>query len=376
MMLFLRVDHMHNYEDSLVDMGAGLTPKAVPTGLLTIAVDDGFAHTKVWDGETQQGTFLASVARPGAHITARLLSSQPSIDPGYETDEGEYTVGDGLVGAQTAHFDDYPFSGMNRAIVMHAIREHGLRFPELNLSNRPLKVITGLPLQAYYRHGGEKDKDRVERKRAALLGPLRARDGSALPTIEQHEVMPEGLAAWVDYILDVDGQAKEDVLETAVGVVDVGGRTTDLAVILPGQTIDHARSTSVEVGMAQALGDLQQALLQDKAITALTSRPVITPRHLQKALETGQITMYGQMVNVQSVVEKALETLARRLVTDIQRVLGSASDLESIWFVGGGAKALMNHPLLIKVYPHMRVPDEPSFSNARGFWKFHGSPQS
>ena len=50
-------------------------------------------------------------------------------------------------------------------------------------------------------------------------------------------VFPEALSGWVDICIGADGEETEDT-DRPVGLVDIGGRTTDIAVALPGFQID------------------------------------------------------------------------------------------------------------------------------------------
>ncbi|OZA09378.1 MAG: hypothetical protein B7Y02_11835 [Rhodobacterales bacterium 17-64-5] len=120
---------------------------------IIVGVDDGFAMTKLvvmQGGSIIKQLMIPSRARSGIHGTTSIgAAAQGEIEARYETEGNTFTVQD-LSDAESARFDEYPFSPMNRAIITHALRVAGL-------GGKEVTVATGLPLSMYYR-GSEADE--------------------------------------------------------------------------------------------------------------------------------------------------------------------------------------------------------------------------
>lgn len=319
-----------------------------------VGVDDGFAATDVviMDGGKVVSTLaIPSRARAGIHGTTMIGSdSSDGPHPCYETSGVQFTVGE-MSDAESARFNDYPFSPMNRVIVHHALRLAGL-------GGRKVSIATGLPLSTYYK-GADKNQEIIDRKIAALLTPVRALDDQPVAEIVAHKVFPEGLAAWVDYAVGEDGQMRAPKDES-VGVIDIGGRTTDCAVVLPGRRIDHARCGSADIGALNVVEELRVALLKSMGVEF----PGVA---LEQALRTRTIKKYGKVVVIAAEVDAAIAQATDSVMREVNRRLGDAVDLDRILLVGGGAYLFKD---VAKRYPNVTIPEQPEFANARGFAKY------
>lgn len=328
------------------------------TSPIIVAVDDGFAKTKVvcLDPESRVELMMSSYARTGLHGASYMNEAEEQVHPCYESDGQRFTVDENLHDVETARFDGYPLSAMNRAIVNHAIRTAALKAPAL--LERPLHLTTGLPLRAFYSNG-KPNKDYIEKKKAALMQPIVSLDGSPMPRIARHEVFAEGLAAWIDWAVDDQMKLREDALEMRVGIIDVGGRTTDVAVVLPGRQIDHVRSGSSEIGAHNVMETMKSELLKKFEVQ-------VTQQQAEKAM-SGQVKMWGKMTDVSDLAQRAVRETSEMILRDINRRLGGGADLDVVLLVGGGAHLF---GCLSEVFRNIEIAPNPTFANARGFAKY------
>lgn len=326
-----------------------IAPKSVVVG-----VDDGYAMTKVViieGGKVTKELMIPSRARSGIHGTSVLGGSDESGPfPGYETEGVRFTVGD-IADAESARFNEYPFSGMNRVIVNHALRLVGL-------AGVNVRIATGLPLSTFYM-GGEPNSELIGRKDASIRTVVKSADDSTMPNIVEHSVFPEGLAAWVDYAIGEDGEIRVDLTET-VGVIDIGGRTTDIAVVLPGKRIDHARCGSADIGVLDVVEAVGISLFNRFKVEFPGSK-------IEQALRTRSIKKHGTPVDIGAEIDAAVAQVMDSVMREVSRRLGTAVDVDKILLVGGGAY-LFNK--VAKSYPNVVVPEAPEFANARGFAKY------
>lgn len=321
---------------------------------INVGVDDGFAETKVAiiedDGSVRKLS-IASRARSGEQgITSVGGLDSGGINPVYETESETITVGD-FWGAETAKFDSYPYSNMNRAIVFHALRCAGL-------SNNMVNIGTGLPIKMFYKNGVP-NKELIKKKTDSLKLDIFAKDGGKLPRILSHHVYPEGFAAFIDYAVDTKGNLRVD-LDEPVGIIDIGGRTTDIAVVVPRNTVDHARSDSVEIGVLNLLEGLQKTLA-----------PIVgaeLPIHmLDKALRTRKLKAFGKEIDIGHNIDDAAAAIFDRIMREVGKKISSGVDLTKILLVGGGSKVFGK---VATAFPHIEIPEDPEYANAVGFAKY------
>lgn len=321
-----------------------------------VGVDDGHYAVKVVN-EKGQCFSIPSRARSGKHLIA--------WQAGDDTDGGIYTTPDeGLTFTVHAHlnecddtrFRDYPRSPLNRVLVHHALRKAGF-------ANKPVSIATGLPVSYYY-IGGVKNDELIDAKVANLRRSVICESGPCAQIVD-NIVTTEAIAAYFDQIIEMDGSASpayEEVKSASVGVIDVGGKTTDCAVILPGGAhVDTGRSGSSDVGVLK-LNDSVDAALRTKY-----GFDNVPPRLVESAIANGMIKIYGKEESVKGIVQDAKEALAEAVMNNVRAKIGSGKDLDWVLFVGGGSIVLREQ--LAKHFPHCRFPDRPEFANARGMLK-------
>lgn len=323
------------------------------TSPIQIGIDDGYAMTKL---ALADGRLLAipSQARIG-HARITWLDGSAGQVAEYETGDARYAVGD--VDGEPTRFDGYPFSGLNRAIVQHALQRAGL-------AGRQIHAVSGLPVSSYYRPDGSRRSSLLARKRHSLRQPVRPLADALPAIIDFHEVLPEALAAWYDHVIHEDTEGVSlgaEGLQIPIAVIDIGGRTTDFVVVAD-QAVHHTHSGSLQCGLL----DLEAAIA-----TGICSRFEL--EHLSQtaaraALTYGTVRLFGETRDVSSIVQEARRELVIRLRAQAQRQLGQGAELERILLVGGGAEVLAAD--LADWFPNQQVPAQPAFANARGMLKY------
>jgi plasmid segregation protein ParM len=320
---------------------------------IRIGLDDGYAFTKV---ALADGRLIAipSRARIGRANVTWLNGSEQRVFE-YATDDTLFAVGE--VDGEATHFDGYPFSGLNRAIVQHALHEAGL-------AGQSVHAVSGLPVSSFYRKDGGQRSELIERKRASLKQPVNPGDGRPPAAIAFHEVIPEALAAWYDHIIaETKGgvQLEADRIGVPVAVIDIGGRTTDFVVVAD-QAVRHDSSGSLRCGLL----DLKRQVAA--AVRARFDLDELSERAAEDAARTGTVRLFGKTHEVADVVRDARREIVERLHAETQRQLGRGAELEQILFVGGGAVALADD--IRHWFPNQTIAPHPAFANARGMLKY------
>jgi plasmid segregation protein ParM len=325
---------------------SSMTP--IPVGL-----DDGYAYTKLAlpDGRL---IIIPSRARVGQSGVTWIDQAEQRIFE-YETEEAVYSVG-AVDGAPT-HFEGYPWSGLNRAIVQHALQQAGL-------AGRTVHAVSGLPVSAFYRNSGEHRQETIARKRDSLKQAVHPLSDVLPAGIAFHEVIPEALAAWYDYVIVDQGDGvtlDADRVSVPVAIVDIGGRTTDY-VVVKDQGILHAASGSLQCGMLNVKHSVTDG------IQARFDLEILSEQLVSQALENKVVRLQGKDHDVAALVEAAKREVVERLHAETRRQLGLGVELDRILFVGGGTVALAED--IANWFPHQAIAEHPAFANARGMLKY------
>ena len=320
---------------------------------MEIGLDDGYAYTKI---ALPNGSLVTipSRARVGSANVTWLDDSRQRIFE-YDTEDTRFAVGD--LDGEPTYFDGYPFSGLNRAIVQHTLQQAGA-------GGRTIHAISGLPVGAFYLRDGGKRTETVEKKRASLIKPARPVDDRLPAAIAFHDVIPEALAAWYDYVISEfdDGVILEANRTAApVAIVDIGGRTTDY-VVVSDQAVLHGSSGSLRCGMLDVQRQVGEGIRDQFDLEVLGERAV------QNAVAKGKVRLYGKDHDVKALVHDARHQVIERLHAETRRQLGLGAELDHILFVGGGTMALANE--IRDWFPNQAIADHPAFANARGMLKY------
>lgn len=337
---------------------------------LLVAVDDGYAQTKLYGDnpegkgivevddkttkknlETKKRFIMRSSARPGRY---GLMDISGSGDIGtYKTGEGEdWTVSEDIE-SESTQYDGFHTSTMNRVLVSHALMSAGY-------SGKKVKLITGLPVADFFING-RKNQEQITRKKENLLRKVMSgMPDTLMPVIEDVSVGCQAMSAFIDYFID-DNIKERDVPISKVAIVDIGGRTTDIALIINAAQFDPSRSGTANIGVLDvytALSDLIKAKFNTRDQYALS--------YLDKGLRTGKIKMWGKECDISDLVTEAVNEQKTKTIREIERKLGSASDLDKVIFVGGGSELFK----LSDTFPNGYQAPDSEFSNARGLYKY------
>lgn len=298
----------------------------------------------------------------GVQSTGVVGASAPGI---YEVNGERFTVSDVISGeCIDTRAGIYPTSSINRVLVTEALVRAGL-------GGMDLEIVTGLPISDYY-SDAQVNTPLVEAKKANLLtatAPIQAFPTAIpMPNIAKHSVFAEGVAAVYHMAIRENGEDDEEfyqLLDTApVGVIDIGGKTIDMAVVSLSNgvpSVDMGRTTSLNYGMLKVMEEIRAALRRD------FDAETISPRAMLRVLQTGELMLGGQMIDVRSSMQAGVDRAAPAVLDQVRAKWGKASDMARIAVVGGGAYTLFD--CIKGIYPHATMPPTPEYANASGMLK-------
>lgn len=219
-----------------------------------------------------------------------------------------------------------------------------------------LRIVTGLPVAFY----GDKDI-----LRNLLLGEHKAtREGRRAQVfrVTDCRVIPQPFGALLAEALDDKGNVSDKDLATGnVGVIDVGGKTTNLLSVDGLREIGR-ETASVSVGAWDVVRAVRSWLADHCPDSDLRDHQVVD------AIIAREVKYYGEPVDLGALVDTILGPMAEQVIAQATQLWNGGADLDAILVSGGGA--LLLGPAIKAHFPHARTVEEPVFANAVGYWKF------
>lgn len=325
-----------------------------------VVVENGMKRFQVIPSATGKGSLTSLANKRGAKgdtyerdshaLEAKELVIQVN---GMELYVGDMALKE-LRASHTGHGDVTRYWNPKALAVLLALSGKMLEAPDYELH-----VVTGLPIGTF----SKENRDKV---RAALEGEhtfiLNGRKRRAL--IHVSRVVMEGAGAMIAY------GKNEEVLQ---GVIDIGGRTTDLYASQNQRTIaDRCAGEPLGVEQVTQIVNEKFAATYGRELSLMERRQMIRAflgEHAYPPLQT-----YGVQPDreaLQHWIETAISTIADEIVGFISRTWNSseqgaiAAEMAPVLLIGGGAYYFQH--LLKKRIPHLMVPSRPETANAEGY---------
>jgi plasmid segregation protein ParM len=357
--------------------------KSNPDYVVNVGVDDGHYGIKLAVEPGVVTEFQGSKVDPKKifclYMPSRVTVGQ--VSTGIDGDERSlysvtshgrqvsYTViGDDhvTVQQQDTRTKDYAVSDELLVLVHHALLLAGL-------GGRKVRIATGLPYNRFFLSGQSKNEKLIADKTKHLLQnvPRNMNANVRLAQIEEHLVMPEAVAGFHDQLTDDAGQVNQKFYEriqmAPVAFLDVGGNTTDIAVIkVGGRGIDDSRSFTIEAGGLHVETEAIPAL---RAWFEMEPSYVIPRKLVEAAVRTGKVRLLGREREVHQIVDPLRANHALRIVNEISAKLKGAWDLDAVYLIGGGSLLLGDHLVSALQEGQAVTVENAQFANARGFLK-------
>lgn len=322
-----------------------------PPRLELVAIDDGYDFTKTVTRAKGARIPTAYSLNPSTKVT---VMGNGDIENVYEIDGVNYAVGPNVVGRDT-RFEDFPYHPANLAVAMDAIR----RVVE---PGTPVHVIAGVPLNRFYLPSGEANQDVSHKKTQAWSRGIKSLRGPALPRITKVSVIAEAVAAWFDFVIDDKFVTRDHLIDDFMAVVDIGGRTTDIAVFQEGN-INMELSGTLDSGVLE---------VQKRVLNILSAKFPGTkfPRSLlNDAVKFGKVQLGTTALDISTEVLNERLSLVSSIEIFMKAQFGNQLPLmKRVLFVGGGAQALQFE--LKERFPNAVFASDAQMANARGMLKF------
>lgn len=240
---------------------------------------------------------------------------------------------------------------------------------DLNLPEAEFVIATGLPISHYYDAALREDyaKTLVGTHKVTLVLPL----GEEIPKvlhIRQVQVLPQGLGAFYDKALELDGDlADESLMMGKHLTTDIGHRTVDISLIDEFEPLESGAFSLDNKGVKFVLENIRDDVKAEKDERGRLKYPEYDPSlaEVEQAFLAGGFYYEGKFVPLNGLKEKWLKALGEEIVNAIKMRLKGFASFDRIFLCGGAAE-------LLKPYlgiPRAEVVPDPAFANARGFYK-------
>ena len=235
---------------------------------------------------------------------------------------------------------------------------------ELFPDNADLMLTTGLPV-SFYENDSKALADRIAGKYTVQRT---GRDTQQIKIERDNiRVIPQPYGTLFSQAYNKDGDitiSGSEIMKERVGIIDVGGRTTNFQVTNE-MTQIASQKESIDVGgwkVVQAARTLIKGLCPDL--------PELPDHTVAQAVRDKSIIYYGDEVDLSEGVDKVLQTLSSAIASKAGTLWEMGADLQTILVTGGGAFLLGD--LLKESYPHPKLimVDDPVYANANGYHRF------
>ena len=209
-----------------------------------------------------------------------------------------------------------------------------------------IRVVLGLPINQY-RSNKNKMLEIIEENKI-LNFKLNGLDRCIC--IEEASIFPEGVATY--YSLDIE--KRKSLVDQDLIILDIGGRTTDIALLKSGKKRSVAKSTSLDVGMINIYNDMINEI---NSLYTLGLNIEDAEGILKNGLEVDgekQDTSF-----IKNIVKNNIEKVFKEL--NISYPVRTSPLLVT----GGGGKSFFKS--LKKRYPTAQLVEDNLFSNAIGY---------
>lgn len=314
-----------------------------------VGIDDGYADTKIYGAG---GYVIPSRARLMAHGDDVHSSIAGLESRGIYLVHDKYIQVDPAIDGDDTCVDGYHGGPLNAAVIHQALLT-------AKYSGKTVDVAVGLPFGAYFLADGSVNQPLIDAKIANLRLPISRVDGRPLASIRDLKIYSQTVSAYIHHVVDSSGRVS--LPEGPVGIVDLGGRTTDLVVVLPPRGFDFARSTSLSMGLLDVNRLLADFLRDECGVERPQSQWV------QFAVRKGMFVNGSVQIDVSDKVAALKAEVSGQIVAKIKQLWGDGSGLEKVLFAGGGCDAL---PSVHEDWGFGDVVSAPAYANAKGMRKY------
>lgn len=321
-----------------------------------IGIDIGYGYVKASDGEKE--FIFPSTVGVGTDLKFNSLLmnfKKPTDNMIITVDNRKYFVGELAIRQSPM---------VSRSMGRNRIEDNSARVLLLTAmalfmdgTEQEFNVVTGLPVDYYQLY--KDDWAHIMQGTHAVRFGSGAEEKPMLIAIDKIQMIPQPFGTLYDRRLDDDGNLlQNDLADLRVGIVDIGYKTSDLA-LADGLEFVGKKSNSSEFAMSTAYNIIAQRI-QDKY--------KVGKEHyeLDKVIESGVLRVAGVPHDISEFKKEALGSLSDILISEVNSIWDKR-EIDVIMLTGGGGKAIAEY--FLPRFQQGVLVNGPQFANVRGYLK-------
>ncbi|MNO63758.1 hypothetical protein D3C76_544710 [compost metagenome] len=204
-------------------------------------------------------------------------------------------------------------------------------------------LSTGLPLSEAKRGKRKTFKEKLKANPHEVRFRTTPEIGGTIVRLKFEEVLVniEGHVALIDLTTNEDGTVRnEELTQMTVLINDIGGLSTDAAIIHEDGTVDNIYSDGIKEGVSPYLDEIMDRVHHDFGYRFLNRQQLVEVITSEKAEERNHIWIKGSRTSIQSIVDDILMKLAREEYKLIRSSWNKVPGIRVSYQIGGGALLL------------------------------------
>ena len=158
---------------------------------------------------------------------------------------------------------------------------------------------------------------------------------------DEVKIYPEGFAAYINLVMDNDlNIINRDLVDKAILIQDIGGLSTDVAVI-KNRNVDDDKAQGFNLGVSEALESIREEIRLKHGVELDSRRDVVDI--ITRKNDRNHIMVNGSRTSVHDITDRILLDLAKKEYRHLRNVWQKNSQTEICYFVGGGSIVLKDY---------------------------------
>ena len=330
-----------------------------------LGIDIGFGFTKATNGKDT--LIFKSLFGEAAELQFWAdFGAEGSTDHIHVTIDGEsYFVGD-LAEQQSSvlHYTLDQEKLITEYVKILSLTVAGMFIPEGESTNAPINVVSGLPIGSF-KENHERFNELLTGQHTVTYHSHDGKESTKKITINKVRMLPQPMGSLLNLMMDENGKILDKELAgQKVGLVDIGFRTTDFAILDRMRYINRGSKT-IDTGISKGFSVIANKLQEKCNVNVELYR-------LYQAAETGSIKMRGHGFSFAKVRDQVYSQLASSIANEISRLWADDWDIDTIIISGGGSRELTQYlqPMIVGNVVPVDLNKDPRLNNVLGYLKY------
>ncbi|MDJ0818838.1 MAG: ParM/StbA family protein [Desulfobacterales bacterium] len=330
-----------------------------------LGVDIGFGFTKATNGSDM--LIFKSLFGDAADIQfwADFGESSPTDHIHVTIDGNSYFVGD-LAEQQSSvlHFTLDQERLLSDYVKILSLTAAGMLQQDDSSINVPINLVSGLPI-GYFRDNHNRFNEMLTGRHTITYHSSDGKEKIRTIHINKVRMLPQPMGSILNLLMNDHGKiGDQELAKQKIGVVDIGFRTTDFAILDRLRYINRGSKT-IDTGISKGFSVIANKLREKSSVNVELFR-------LYRAAETGTITMRGHGFSFPKIRDQVYSQLARSIADEIDRLWASDWDIEAIFLSGGGTRELASYlqPMITGNVIPVDPGQDARLNNVKGYLKY------